>query len=119
MRRVHEAAERVGAAVEMRRSEQVHAVIAPAKPSREFSDGHNFQYRDAGFGQVRQFGSGARPGAFFGKSSDVQFIDNLGLERYAAPGGVSPFERAGVHHLGSKVWAVRLKAGGRIGKTVP
>ena len=46
--RVDEAAEVVGRAVEVRRREQIDAVVAPAETPLELGDRHHFDHRDAG-----------------------------------------------------------------------
>ena len=61
--RVDEAAEVVGRAVQVRRREQVDAVVAPAEAPVELGDRHQLDHRDADARQLAQLvrGRGPRP----------------------------------------------------------
>ena len=54
VRGIDEPAEIVGLAVEMRRREEIDAVVAPAESSLELGDGHHLEQRDADARELRQ-----------------------------------------------------------------
>jgi hypothetical protein len=92
MRPVHEAAEIVRRAVEARRREQVHAVIAPAEAAGEFRDRHQFEHRDAQFGQPGKFAHRRLPRPFGREGADVHFVDDLPFDGTPFPSIVGPAE---------------------------
>ncbi len=54
VRPIDKAPEIVGAAIDMRRREPLHAVVTPTESAGKFGHRHHFQDRDAGFSQLRQ-----------------------------------------------------------------
>ena len=61
MRLVHEAAQVVGLAVDMRGGEEVDAVIAPAEAAGELGDRHHLDARDPEIGEVAELASSPPP----------------------------------------------------------
>ena len=53
--------------------------------------------------------------AFRRERPDVEFVDEVILERQAGPAVVSPLERLSIDHLGGPVDALRLEARRRVG----
>ena len=76
---VHEAAEVVGRAVEVRGGEEVHAVVAPAEPAGELGHGHDLQGGDAEVRQGRQLAGRRLPGPLRGEGADVHLVEHLAL----------------------------------------
>src|SRR5438067_11138971 len=95
----------------MRWREQSDAVVAPSKPAGEFGDRHQLDHRDAQARELRQFRGGGGEGPDTREGADVQFVDDLSLDRDAAPAIVGPFERAGIHALRRTVWNFWLEPG--------
>ena len=95
----------------MRWREQIDAVVAPSKPSGEFGDRHQLDHRDAQARELRQFRGGGGEGPDTREGADVQFVDDLSLDRDAAPAIVGPFERAGIHDLRRTVRTFWLEPG--------
>jgi hypothetical protein len=85
--------------IQVRGSEQQHAVVTPAKPAVKLSDRHQFDDRDTDAGQLLQFTFGRTPIAFLGKSTDVHLIDHLAMCAHAPPRVIRPLERARVDDL--------------------
>src|SRR5579863_9235114 len=110
MRTIHKAPEIVWRSVDPRGCEPLHSVISPAEPSGELGDGHHFQNGDTGFGQMRQFGLGAGPGAWLGERTNVHLVNHLMRKSHAAPILVGPAEGGGIDHFRPPVRALGLES---------
>src|SRR5262249_10191224 len=102
-------------AVDVVRSEQLDAVVAPVPASGALGNRHHLDHRDAELAQVTQFLDGGVERAFRRERADVQLVDDLSWQAHAAPLRVAPLERAGIADHGWPTHALRLNAGTRIG----
>ncbi len=107
---VHEAAQIVGLAVEMGRSEEIDAVISPAKLPGELADGHDLHARHAQARELPELAHGSRPVARGSERAHVHLVDHLTPEGRARPLPVGPGERARIHHHRRTGWALRLES---------
>ena len=112
---VHKPAKVIGLAVKPCRSERLHAIISPSKPPGKFSDGHDFQYGDARFNQVRKFEQRRFPNAFSCKGADMHLINDLPPRSNTGPAFICPLEFNRIDYLGPMVRTLVLKTGGRVG----
>lgn len=104
----------VGRAVEMRRREQVDAVIAPAEAAREPVDRHHLDGRDADVLEERQLVDRRGPGAFRRESADMELVEDLAFQAYAFPPAVAPGIGVCIDDLRRAVRSLRLTARSRI-----
>ena len=112
---VDQGLEFVGRAVAGVGREGEHPVIAPVAPARKVGHGHEFDRRDAEFGQGRQAGLGRGKRAFGREGADMQFIDDGLFPAAPAPGAVLPGIGLRVNHLTGAMHVVGIEARGRIG----
>src|SRR6478752_8932472 len=119
VRGIHERAKIVRSPVQMRRREQVDAVVAPSEASGELADRHDLDRRDTDVGEVAQPVDRRGEGSFAREGADVQFVKNLVRQMNALPAIVVPNEGRRVDHYRSAVWSLRLKTRCRIGKGIP
>ncbi len=119
MCRVDEAHQILGPAVEMRRREPVHSVVAPASRARELVDRHHLDNGDAERGQLRQPLDRRRPRSFRGEGAGVQLVEHRLFDDRAPPRGVGPRKAAEVDDLGRAVRALGLKRRGGVRERVP
>ena len=96
---IDEAAKVVRLAIEPRRREQVHAIVAPAEPAGEFGDRHDLEHSDAQGGQLRQLFRRRRPGAFRRVGADVHLVQDLAFRFDAMPFAIGPDEARRVDEL--------------------
>src|SRR5262249_8362241 len=110
-----EASEVVGMAVEARRREEIHAVVAPAELPGEIGHRHDL---DQGYSQTDEFveftrGRGPQP--FARERPNVHFINDLAARINAAPVVIGPFEPLRIDDLRRAVRAFGLIARSRVG----
>ena len=79
------------------------AIITPVARAGKSRDGHDFNYGDAKFLQVRQLGNGGIERSFRRKRANMEFVDYVVAQWKAAPGGVSPRKAFWIDDLS---WAV-------------
>ena len=115
VRGVDEPPEVVGPAVQMRRREQVDAVVPPSEPAFELRDRHHLDHRDPEPRQLRQFARGRRPRAGPRKRADVHFIQDRVFQLDTGPCVVGPAKCCRVDDLGRPVRTLGLKSRGGIG----
>lgn len=110
VRLIDEASEIVGRAVETRRREKIHTVVAPPVAAGKIRHRHDFDDRDAGPGELCELARRGAPGPLRGEGAHVQLVQHLAAERNARPRLIRPLEPCGVDHLRGPVRPLRLKA---------
>ena len=95
--------------------EGIDAVVAPVALPGELGHRHQLQGGHAQFQQVVEAGNDRGEGAGRGEGADVEFVDQVVLERQTGPGAVAPGEGARVDDPRRSVDALRLPAGGWVG----
>ena len=113
--RVHQAAQRLRAAVGARGREQAHAIVAPVALARKVGHRHQLDRRHAQVVQVVQPLDQRVERARVGRRPDMQLVDQRVFERDAAPIAIRPGERRRIDHLRGAVDAGGLKARGWVG----
>src|SRR5262249_47488764 len=111
---VHEEAEIIGSAIQARRSEQVHTIIAPPETPREIGHGHDLNHRDAQRRQLFEFAFGCTPRSFARKRPDVHFVEDLPLTFHAPPAGIGPGKCIWVDYLRRPMRSLWLETRSRV-----
>ena len=113
MRAIDELAQLIRRAVQMRRREQIDAVVAPPEPPLELGDRHQLDHGDTERCQLCDLRSGGRPGAGPGECSGVQLVDHLTAAQDPWPCRIGPPERRRVDNGRRTVRTVGLVSGCR------
>ena len=96
---VHEAFERFMVSIPMGVSEQKDAVAAPIPTAGEFSNRHEFeQGNPKPFEKIQLFNRRVK-GAFLGKRTNMEFIDDVARHLDAGPRLIAPGVRGGIDNL--------------------
>ena len=96
---VDEGPQVVRPAVEMRRGEEVDAVVAPAEAAGEFVDRHHVDHGDAEVLEEGQPVGRRRPAALRREGADMHLVEHLARHGDAPPGAVGPGEGLRVDDL--------------------
>ena len=113
VRGVHQATQRLRAAVDAAGREEIDAVVAPVALARELGHRHQLQRRHAQRAQrIEPFDQRVER-AFRRVGADVALVDDQRLRIEAAPASVAPAERGRIDDLRGAMHALRLAA--RIG----
>src|SRR5262245_9133235 len=112
---VDEASEVVGRAVEARRREQIHAVVAPAEFSWEIGHRHDLYHGYSQMSEFVEFTRSRGPRAFTGERPDVHFINDLTVRIHPTPVVIGPFEPLRIYDLRRAMRAFGLITRSRVG----
>src|ERR1700719_4571455 len=80
----------VGRTVLMRRCEEIHSIVTPAKFPRKIGDRHHFDNRNSDAGELAQLFRSSLPRAHRGECSDMHLVNDLALQFAAAPLRIGP-----------------------------
>jgi hypothetical protein len=92
MRAVHEAAQVIRRAVDVRGRVDIDAVVAPAEPSGELRNRHHLDGGDADAGELVQLAHRRCPRALARERSGMQLVDDLPVGFQTRPPLVRPSE---------------------------
>ena len=116
---VHQAGQRLRAAVGLVDGPQVHPVVAPASSAGEARQGHELDHVHPQLGQVGQALDDAVERAGGSEGAHVELVDDASHQLPARPAGVGPqgpVPGGGVDHLGGAVHALGLEGAARVGQ---
>ena len=99
MRPIDERAEIIRPSIEMRRREQVDAVIPPPETAVELGNRHHFHDGDPEPGQFLEFRGRGRPGPLLRKGACMKLVQDLTLQRDTIPSAVGPRKPAWIDDL--------------------